>query len=118
MRIGEKIKERRKFKRWKQVELANRVNVSPQVISNWERGYTHPDHTDVSKLSDALECSADYLLGRSDDPRLNETEDKEVEAEAKELMEILKSMPKERRDAYMDMLKAYAEAHAKEKNED
>lgn len=66
MGIGNRIKEKRIEKRFKQTELAKLVNVSSQVISNWERGYTDPSHDDVARLADALECSTDYLLGRTD----------------------------------------------------
>lgn len=38
------------------------INVSSQVISNWEREYTSPDYSDLHLLSTALETTADYLL--------------------------------------------------------
>ena len=68
MSIGVRIKERRKQNNFTQKKLADLVSVSPQVISNWERGYTDPDHNDVKRLADALDVSADYLLGKSDTP--------------------------------------------------
>ncbi|MGG3867098.1 helix-turn-helix domain-containing protein [Brevibacillus laterosporus] len=60
--IGQRIKELRKKKKWTQQELATRVNVSPQVISNWEISYTNPNHDDIYRLSESLEVSADYIL--------------------------------------------------------
>ncbi|MRG86969.1 helix-turn-helix domain-containing protein [Salinibacillus xinjiangensis] len=75
MSINKKIKELREKKRITQKELAERVNKSPQVISNWERSYTDPDYEDVSKLAEALECTADYLLGKSESPTYNENVD-------------------------------------------
>jgi transcriptional regulator with XRE-family HTH domain len=68
MSIGVRIKEKRKQNNFTQKKLADLVSVSPQVISNWERGYTDPDHNDVKRLADALDVSADYLLGKSDAP--------------------------------------------------
>lgn len=38
--IGSQIKSLRKERRWTQQQLAENINVSSQVISNWERGYT------------------------------------------------------------------------------
>jgi HTH-type transcriptional regulator, competence development regulator len=61
--IGNRIKEARKNKKLTQAMLASKVNKSPQVISNWERGYTSPDSNDIAQLSKVLEVSADYLLG-------------------------------------------------------
>lgn len=78
MSIGNRIKQKRKDIRLTQVELARKLNVSSQVISNWEREYTHPSHEDVTKLADALEVSSDYLLGRSNDDK--KTLDDELEA--------------------------------------
>lgn len=63
MRIGDRIKLKRKEKRLKQTELAKMVNVSSQVISNWERGYTDPSHDDVARLAKALNCTTNYLHG-------------------------------------------------------
>jgi HTH-type transcriptional regulator, competence development regulator len=68
--IGSRIKEARKSKKLTQTMLASKVNKSPQVISNWERGYTTPDSIDIAELSKALEVSADYLL-RDDKSKLN-----------------------------------------------
>lgn len=64
--VGKRIKEKRKENNLTQKELAALVNVSPQVISNWERGYT-PEigNEDLLSLSKALKTPADYLLGNS-----------------------------------------------------
>lgn len=68
MKIGDRIRERRKILGLTQKELARKVKVSSQVVSNWERGYTDPDHDDIARLAEALETSSDYLLNRTDEP--------------------------------------------------
>ena len=68
MRFNERIKKQRQKLRYTQRELADKVNVSPQVISNWERGYTEPSAEDINKLSEILQTSTDYLLGRTNEP--------------------------------------------------
>ena len=65
MSLSNRIKEQRKKLHYTQKQLAEKVKVSPQVISNWERGYTEPSADDIAHLSKALECSGDYLLGRT-----------------------------------------------------
>lgn len=66
---GKRIKELRIEKRLTQKELGKQVNVSAQVISNWERGYTpNINHDDLIRLADALETSVNYLLCRTNDP--------------------------------------------------
>lgn len=64
MRTGERIKKLRKDARLTQVQLAEKVHASSQVISNWERGYSTPTAEDAKALAKALDCSVDYLLGR------------------------------------------------------
>lgn len=64
MTLGEKIKEERKKRKITQKELAKRMEVSSQVISNWERGYTKPNYDDILGLSIELNISADYLIGK------------------------------------------------------
>ena len=65
MEIGSRIKTKRIDKRFTQIELAELVNVSSQVISNWERGYSYLSSDDVARLADALDCTTKYLLGKA-----------------------------------------------------
>ncbi|MCU9613177.1 helix-turn-helix domain-containing protein [Caldibacillus lycopersici] len=103
MSIGDRIRKRRKELRLIQAELAERVNVSTQVVSNWERGYTEPSHDDVARLAVALICSTDYLHGRDngihDLPKLNVQDERDI---AIELESILKSLDCKDRRAHYD----------------
>ena len=63
--FGKRIRQERNKKGLTQMELAKLINKSSQVISNWERGYTPTiNQEDILRLANALEVSADYLLGR------------------------------------------------------
>lgn len=64
MGVANNIKRYRKNKNLLQKELADKIGVTNQVISNWERGYTSPNYEDIVNLSNALECSTDELLGK------------------------------------------------------
>jgi transcriptional regulator with XRE-family HTH domain len=68
MTTGERIKEYRKKNNLTQSQLANKVNVSAQVVSNWEREYTAPSKDDIANLSKVLGVTADFLLGSTDNP--------------------------------------------------
>lgn len=68
MITGERIRTYRIRNKLTQVQLAKKVSVSSQVISNWEREYTSPSPTDISNLSRVLGVSADFLLGNTDNP--------------------------------------------------
>lgn len=64
--FGERIKEIRKLGGVTQAELAQAVGVSPQVISNWERGYTQPNKDELYLLAKNLDIGSDYLVGLVD----------------------------------------------------
>lgn len=51
-----------------QFELAERLGVSQQTISKYEKGTRQPDNATLLKLSEIFNCSVDYLLGRTDNP--------------------------------------------------
>lgn len=68
--IGRKISGRRKEKNMTQMELADRLGISFQAVSNWERGNSMPDIAKLPELAQALEFSLDDLLGRSESTEL------------------------------------------------
>lgn len=63
--FGQRLRAFRKDVGLTQKELAVKIGVSAQVISNWERGYTTGVDTNaLSSISEVLGCSVDYLLDR------------------------------------------------------
>ena len=50
-------------------ELANRLDVSPKTLVNWQSGKTNISVNKLIKLSDMFGCSVDYLLGLATQPR-------------------------------------------------
>lgn len=73
--VGSRIKEQRKARNLTQEQLAVAVNVSAQVVSNWERSYSTPSSLDIQAISTVLKVSADYLLCNTDDPNQVLSED-------------------------------------------
>lgn len=45
-----------------QAELGERLGVTFQAVSKWERGETYPDISILTDLADVLETTTDYLL--------------------------------------------------------
>lgn len=60
--MGDRIKEARKKNRLTQEQLAERVDVSLEYISQIERGLKMPSMQLFIKLIEVLDASADYLL--------------------------------------------------------
>lgn len=78
---GEKIKDLRRKRGMTQLQLADQVGVSAQVISNLERSYTS-DRTKpevLAAIAETLSTSVDYLIGsRTSDQTLFTNEEKEL----------------------------------------
>lgn len=106
--FGKRLATLRKQKGLSQYELAKRLGFTRGQISNYEQGTRQPDFDTLEKIANFFECSVDYLLGRSNDPRLSADEDKEVDKKVKELMEIIESMPEEKRNEMKEKILAYA----------
>lgn len=60
--MGKRIAERRKALRLSQDELAEKADVTPQMLSTAERGTKAIRPENLLKISVALEVSTDYLL--------------------------------------------------------
>ena len=61
--IGKRISECRQNKHMSQEEMANRIGVTPQAVSKWERGQSLPDVALLADICFVLGVSADYVLG-------------------------------------------------------
>ena len=62
MKLGDNIFKLRKDCKLSQEQLAEKVNVTRQTISNWELGETSPNPEQLKLLSKALNVSIDELL--------------------------------------------------------
>ena len=62
MKLGDNILKLRKDCKLSQEQLAEKVNVTRQTISNWELGETSPNPEQLKLLSKALNVSIDELL--------------------------------------------------------
>lgn len=60
--IGRFIQSFRKASQMTQAELGERLNVSAQSVSNWERGESLPDIALMPDLARILHCSVDAIL--------------------------------------------------------
>ncbi len=62
------IREKRNIN---QLKIAVDLGISQESISKYETGKAMPSKDILIKLADYLNCSIDYLLGRTDNPNLN-----------------------------------------------
>ena len=62
-KIGKKIVSLRKQNNMTQMELADKMGISFQAVSNWERGSSMPDISKLPELAEIFGVSLDELLG-------------------------------------------------------
>lgn len=62
--LSEMIIKLRKEKHYSQETLAEKIGVSRQAVSKWERNESSPDIQNIKLLADVFEVSIDELLGR------------------------------------------------------
>lgn len=67
MIIANRIKELRKECGMTQSELAKLVGCSQSMVVRWEKGECEPTASAIVSLSEAFDCSCDYLLGKRED---------------------------------------------------
>lgn len=60
--IAENIKHFREEKKISQSELAEKLNITRQAVSNWECGKTEPDIETLHKISDIFEITIEELI--------------------------------------------------------
>ena len=63
--LGQRIFELRTARGWNQVQLAQKLNITKQTVSNWENENIQPSIEMLIRLSKLFSVSSDYLLGLS-----------------------------------------------------
>lgn len=99
MSLGERIKITRMQRKMSQSDLARQAEVHQKNISKYENDGVVPSAMTLKAIADALNVSADYLLGS----------DREDVIQDKELLSFLREvdkMPEEMRKAIMVVLDA------------
>ena len=69
--LGQRIDSLRRALGWSQVELAKRLGVAKQTVSNWENDNIQPSVEMLVRLAKLFRVTTDYLLGLEDTPRIS-----------------------------------------------
>ena len=69
--LGARIQELRVAFGWSQVELAKRLGVAKQTVSNWENDNIQPSIEMLVRLARQFNVTTDYLLGLENIPRIS-----------------------------------------------
>jgi len=71
-----RLRMTRELRGLNQTELARKGGLPPSSIAHFEGGSRKPSFDNIGRLAEALDVSADYLLGRTDDPAFSKATDR------------------------------------------
>ena len=66
-----RLKELRKKKRCSQIKLAMDLHLNQNSVSRYETGEREADYATLILFADYFNVSIDYLLGRTENPKMN-----------------------------------------------
>lgn len=66
-----RLKELRQKKRLSQIRVAMDLNMNQNCVSRYENGEREADYQTLIAFADYYNVSVDYLLGRTDNPKMN-----------------------------------------------
>ena len=67
-----RLKELRKGRNITQLKMAMDLNMSQNTISRYENGEREPGLEELVRIADYFDVSIDYLLGRTENPKMNQ----------------------------------------------
>ena len=67
-KFSDRLRSARQLRNLSQSELAAKADLQPSAVSHFETGRRAPSFDNLKALSEALQVTTDYLLGRVDEP--------------------------------------------------
>lgn len=105
-----RLKEARSNKNLSQKKLAELLHISQQAVGHWESGRSTPSPEMLRTLSEILEVSIDYLLGRDEIPEQTkkpaEGELSELSKKKQEILNLLDRVSEENQEIVDRAVKA------------
>lgn len=114
--FGKRLKALREERNIKQGQFADRIGISRQSMNCYETGKYSPDTETIIKIADFLECSTDYLLGRT--KHKNHKVYVEFDESLSKLSEILYTIPEPWRNKWLDVFVGTAQWVGKDLDND
>lgn len=95
--LSKRLREARIKAGYTQIDAAKKLKISNGTLSGYERDYRDPDTDFLNKAADLYGVTVDWLLGRSNDPRLTADQDRNYDQRAEELLKIFDEIEDEKK---------------------
>lgn len=105
MKFSERLKHLRIDNRMTQAELAARLSITQQTVSQYESGEIEPKFDTIKNLVEIFNLPAGFIMGISDDREQIEMPDDVIT-----LIDIYNSGPKEIKELMLNILKVIKES--------
>ncbi len=109
MKFSNRLQLLRNEKNITQKQLAEKLNIKQQAISQYEKGIALPKIDVIVRLIDIFNVPLGYILGVSDDR--NSTD---LPEDARKLLEIFDSLPKDKKNISIELMRVLKDASEKE----
>ena len=106
MKIGEKIKLRRKELRWSQRELAEKMGYNHSTITRIETGKIDIPQSRIMQFADVLNTDIAYLM---DWEEKKPDQEDELSANIKLLVDFVKTVPEDKAEMILRVMKSIVE---------
>lgn len=83
--VKNRIAELRQSRHYTQDEMAAMLGISRAALSHYEKGRREPDYATLIKIADLFQVSLDYIMCRTDDPRMHLSDEVRAFADGLEL---------------------------------
>lgn len=69
--LGQRIYDLRTSRGWNQVQLADKLNITKQTVSNWENENIQPSVEMLVRIAGVFGVTTDFLLGLNETAYIN-----------------------------------------------
>lgn len=106
MKIGEKIKQRRKELKWSQRDLAERMGYNHSTVTRIETGKIDIPQSRILQFAEVLGVSVAYLMGWDDDKKENPAKYDGISEKRQALIDFAKSVPDDKAEMILKVMKS------------
>ena len=114
--FAEKLRYLRLQNELSQKELARKIDLSSNIICEYEKGRSQPNIDTVLKLAEIFNCSVDYLLGREDDFGFIQSSADEYTSTEKRIISIYRGLSEREKTLFDNLVNSFDDNFQKEKS--